>query len=394
MKLQKFCIFDESFKNVYFSFIFHQDVIWSFNIIQQSAKMKNQKVISVWRKWSYKKFGFFMNLSKTSFYIIKQTDKSTEKIFFFGYKICQKNNFATFTKREKEVIWSFNIIQQSVKMKNQKMISVWRKWSYKKFGFFMNLSKTSFYIIKQTDKSTEKRFFLFGSIICQKNNFATFSKREKKVIWSFNIIQQSAKMKNQKVISVWRIWSYKKFGFLMNLSKTSFYIIKQTDKSTEKNFFFFLVIKSVKKIILQHLPNEKKDFFFWLKRNDFQKKWFEALTLLNNLPKWKIKRWFRFWRKWSYKKFGFLMNLSKTSFYIIKQTDKSTEKKIFFLVIKSVKKIILQHFQTRKEVIWSFNIIQQSAKMKNQKVISVWRKWSYKKFGFFMNLSKTSFYII
>ena len=182
----------------------------------------------------------------------------------------------------------------------------------------MNLSKTSFYIIKQTDKSTKKDFF-FGYKICQKNNFATFSKREKEVIWSFNIIQQSAKMKNQKVISVWRKWSYKKFGFFMNLSKTSFYIIKQTDKSTKKRFFF-LVIKSVKKIILQHFPNEKK-------------MWFEALTSFNNLPKWKIKRWFRFWRKWSYKNLGFFINLSKTSFYIIKQTDKSTEKRFFFLVI-------------------------------------------------------------
>ena len=165
--------------------------------------MKNQKVISVWRKWSYKNFGFLMNLSKTSFYIIKQTDKSTEFFFFFGYKICLKNNFATFTKREKEMIWRFNIIQQSAKMKNQKVISVWRKWSYKKFGFLMNLSKTSFYIIKQTDKSTERFFFLViksvKTIILQH-----FPNEKKKWFEALTIIQQSAKTKNQKVISVWR----------------------------------------------------------------------------------------------------------------------------------------------------------------------------------------------
>ena len=150
----------------------------------------------------------------------------------------------------------------------------------------------------------------------------------------------------------------------MNLSKTSFYIIKQTDKSTKKKIFF-LVIKSVKKIILQHFPNEKK-------------KWFEALTSFNNLPKWKIKRWFRFGENEVTKKFGFFMT--------------NRQKKDFLFGNIICQKNNFATFTKReKEVIWSFNIIQQSVKMKSQKVISVWENKVTKNLDFWWMSQKRHF---
>ena len=139
----------------------------------------------------------------------------------------------------------------------------------------------------------------------------------------------------------------------MNLWKTSFYIIKQTDKSTEKRFFF-LVIKSVKKIILQHFPNEKK-------------KWFEALISFNNLPKWKIKRWFQFEENEVTKILDFWSISQKRHFTSLNKLTNRQKKDFFFGYIICQKNNFATFTKQEKEVIWSFNIIQQSAKMKKLK---------------------------
>ena len=224
----------------------------------------------------------------------------------------------------------------------------------------MNLSKTSFYIIKQTDKSTEKRFFFLVIKSVKKIILKHLPNEKKKwfeALTSFNNLPK------------WKIKRWFRFGENEVTKILDFWWISQKRHFTSlnkltnrQNFFFFLVIKSVKKIILQHLPNGKK-------------KWFEGLTLLNNLPKWKIKRWFRFGENKVTKNLDFWWISQKRHFTSLNKLTNRQKRDFFFLVIKSVKKIILQHLPNeKKKVIWSFNIIQQSVKMKNQKVISVWRK--------------------
>ena len=209
----------------------------------------------------------------------------------------------------------------------------------------MNLSKTSFYIIKQTDKSTEKRFFFLviksvKKIILQ--HFPNEKKNWFEALTSFNNL------------SKWKIKRWFRFGENEVTTNLDFWWIsqkRQTDKSTEKRFFF-LVIKSVKKIILKHLPNEKK-------------KWFEALTSYNNLPKWKIKRWFLFEENEVTKILDFWWISQKRHFTSLNKLTNRQKKDFFFGYIICQKNNFATFTKREKEVIWSFNIIQQSAKMKN-----------------------------